>query len=42
MIDGNIVLSGGEELISKIDQSGYEWLKEELGIEFNHEDANEN
>jgi len=34
MIDGKIVLSGGQELISKIDQQGYEWLKEELGIDF--------
>jgi len=34
MIDGKIVLSGGQELIEKIDQNGYEWVKEELGIEF--------
>lgn len=34
MIDGKIVLSGGSDLIEKIDQSGYEWVKEELGIEF--------
>jgi Fe-S cluster assembly ATP-binding protein len=34
MIDGKIVLSGGKELISKIDKNGYEWVKEELGIEF--------
>src|SRR5690554_3129623 len=34
MIDGKIVLSGGAELIEKIDQNGYEWVKEELGIEF--------
>jgi Fe-S cluster assembly ATP-binding protein len=34
MIDGKIVLSGGKELISKIDQSGYEWIKDELGIDF--------
>lgn len=34
MIDGRIVKSGGAELITKIDQNGYEWLKEELGIDF--------
>lgn len=34
MIDGRIVLSGGSDLIEKIDQSGYEWVKEELGIDF--------
>lgn len=30
MIDGRIVLSGGQELIEKIDQNGYEWVKDEL------------
>ncbi len=34
MIDGKIVLSGGKELIPKIDKNGYEWVKEELGIDF--------
>lgn len=34
MIDGKVVLSGGKELIEKIDQNGYEWIKDELGIEF--------
>jgi Fe-S cluster assembly ATP-binding protein len=34
MIDGKIVLSGGSDLIEKIDQSGYEWVKSELGIDF--------
>jgi Fe-S cluster assembly ATP-binding protein len=42
MIDGKIVLSGKEELITKIDQSGYEWLKQELGIDFKSEDQHEN
>jgi Fe-S cluster assembly ATP-binding protein len=40
MIDGKIVLSGGKELIEKIDQNGYEWLKDELGIDFVDEEAN--
>lgn len=34
MIDGKIVLTGGQELIEKIDANGYEWVKEELGIDF--------
>ena len=34
MIDGKIVLSGGQELIEKIDKNGYEWVKDELGIDF--------
>ena len=39
MIDGKIVLSGGKELIEKIDSNGYEWIKEELGIDFQAEEA---
>lgn len=34
MIDGKIVLTGGAELIEKIDSSGYEWIKDELGIDY--------
>jgi len=33
MIDGRIARSGGKELITKIDNEGYDWLKEELKIE---------
>ena len=33
MINGRIVKTGGPELISKIDAEGYDWVKEELGIE---------
>ena len=32
MINGKIVKTGGKELITKIDQEGYDWIKEELGI----------
>ena len=32
MMNGKIVRSGGKELITKIDEEGYDWLKEELGI----------
>ncbi len=34
MIDGAIILSGGLELIKKIDKNGYMWIKDELGIDF--------
>lgn len=33
MINGKVVKSGGRELIKKIDEQGYDWVKEELGIE---------
>jgi Fe-S cluster assembly ATP-binding protein len=33
MINGRIARSGGKELITKIDNEGYDWLKEELKIE---------
>ena len=33
MINGKIVKTGGKELITKIDQNGYDWVKEELGID---------
>ncbi len=33
MINGRIVKTGGKELIAKIDQEGYDWVKEELGID---------
>jgi Fe-S cluster assembly ATP-binding protein len=39
MIDGQIVLSGGQELIEKIDTSGYEWITKELGIKLIEEEA---
>ncbi len=33
MIKGQIVKTGGKELIAKIDSDGYDWLKAELGID---------
>lgn len=32
MLQGKIVKSGGKELIEKIDNEGYDWIKEELNI----------
>ncbi len=33
MMKGKVVRSGGLELMTRIDNEGYDWLKEELGIE---------
>lgn len=33
LVNGKIVADGGRELIKKIDQEGYEWLKKEFGVE---------
>ena len=33
MVNGRIVVNGGPEIIEKIDKNGYEWIKDELGIE---------
>ena len=38
LVDGNIVVEGGFELIEKINNDGYEWVKKELGIELEKED----
>ena len=39
LINGKIVTTGTKELISKIDQYGYDWVKEELGIDLPEEEA---
>lgn len=41
MIDGKIVLSGGKELIEKIDKNGYTWIKDEYGIDFDEGKSHE-
>jgi Fe-S cluster assembly ATP-binding protein len=33
MMQGRIVRSGGHELVEKLEAEGYDWLKQELGIE---------
>ena len=38
MINGKIVKTGGRELILKIDQEGYRWVRKELGIEVEKEE----
>jgi len=41
MIDGKIVLSGGKELIEKIDKFGYTWIKDEYGIDYDEGKSHE-
>ena len=42
MINGRIVLDGGVELIKRIDQHGYEFIKTELGISIEKEEPSMN
>ena len=39
MINGKIVKTGGKELITKIDNEGYDWVKKELNIEIEKEET---
>lgn len=38
MINGRIAVEGGPELIQKIDETGYEWIRTELGIKIEKDD----
>lgn len=38
MINGKIVMTGKNELIEKIDKYGYDWVKDELGLEIDTEE----
>lgn len=40
MVNGKIVLDGKPSLIKRIDHEGYEWIKRELGINIEKEEAN--
>ena len=42
MINGRIVVDGGPEVFKRIDQTGYEFIKTELGIEIEKEDQEMN
>lgn len=33
MVNGRIAVEGGPEIITRIDTAGYEWIRDELGIE---------
>lgn len=41
VVNGKIVVSGQSDIITKIDTLGYEWLKDEFGIEVSKEEAKE-
>ena len=42
MINGRIVVDGGPDVFKRIDQTGYEFIKTELGIDIEKEDAEMN
>ena len=42
MINGRIALDGGPEIFKRIDQTGYEFIKTEYGIEIEKEDSDMN
>jgi len=39
LVNGRIAVDGGPEIITKIDTKGYEWIKDELGIEIEKEEG---
>ncbi|EUJ31610.1 Fe-S cluster assembly ATPase SufC [Listeria cornellensis] len=38
MMQGKVVKSGGSELAKRLELEGYDWIKQELGIEFDEEE----
>ena len=42
MINGRIVLDGGPEIFKRIDQTGYEFIKTEYGVEIEKEEKDMN
>ena len=42
IINGRVVIDGGVETIKRIDQTGYEFIKTELGVDIEKEDTNMN
>ena len=41
MIDGRIVISSDGSLVNKVDQMGYEWIKDELGIDIHQQEQHQ-
>ena len=39
MLDGRIVMSGGEELSHKLEANGYDWVREQVGLPDGADDA---
>lgn len=42
MINGRIAVEGGPEIIKRIDENGYEWIRTELGIKIEKDDPEMN
>ena len=42
MINGRIVLDGGPEIFKRIDQTGYEFIKTEYGVNIEKDDVEMN
>ena len=40
MVNGKIAVEGGKEIIKKIDTTGYEWIRTELGISIEKDEPN--
>jgi len=38
LMDGKIVMSGGKELVEKLEDQGYDWVRKELGLPENNND----
>lgn len=41
LVDGKIVVSGGPELIQKVDSEGYDWVEKEYGVKAKSEEKPE-
>ncbi|MBC8922925.1 ABC transporter ATP-binding protein, partial [Escherichia coli] len=39
MMQGKVVKEGGPELAKRLEAEGYDWIKQELGIELEEEEA---
>lgn len=39
LIDGKIVVSGGHELVERVDQNGYDWVEKEFDVQVQKEEA---
>jgi Fe-S cluster assembly ATP-binding protein len=33
LIDGRVALSGGPELVKRVEDEGYDWIREQFGVE---------
>ena len=42
MINGRIAVEGGPDIIKRIDENGYEWIRTELGIKIEKDELDMN